>query len=97
MGYAGKEIGEIVMKIKMVALAFAMCICVMLSGCQYDYEDYPEVKETMFVPVEVTKYWIVVYQKDTKVMYTVSNATSNIGTFSLLVNSDGTPMIYEGE
>lgn len=35
----------------------------------------------------------VVYHRDTKVMYVVTNPYKN-GTFSLLVNSDGTPMLW---
>jgi hypothetical protein len=38
-----------------------------------------------------------VYQKDTKVMYVISSGTYNHGTFTLLVNADGSPMIYKGE
>lgn len=39
----------------------------------------------------------VVYHKDTKVMYVISHGSYNIGTFTLLVNPDGTPMLYEAE
>lgn len=39
----------------------------------------------------------VVYHKDTKVMYAVSHSCYNIGTFTVLVNPDGTPMLYEAE
>lgn len=40
-------------------------------------------------------YYDVVYHKDTKVMYVVSHSSYNIGTFTVLVNPDGTPMLYE--
>lgn len=85
------------MKFKILALSLVICLCVMLSGCQNNYEDHEKLMESMFVPVEITKYWLVVYQKDTKVMYTVSNATSNIGTFSVLVNPDGSPMVWDDD
>lgn len=39
----------------------------------------------------------VVYNKDTKVMYAVSRGAYNQGAFTLLVNPDGSPMLYEGE
>jgi hypothetical protein len=35
--------------------------------------------------------------KDTKVMYAVSIGSHNGGTFTLLVDADGKPMIHEGE
>lgn len=51
---------------------------------------------SMFVCLEETSSWCVVYHKDTKVMYTVSNGGSGIGVFTVLLNPDGTPMIYGG-
>lgn len=39
----------------------------------------------------------IVYHKQTKVMYVVSEGEYNRGSFTLLVNSDGTPMIYKTE
>ena len=39
----------------------------------------------------------IVYHKQTKVMYVVSDEYYNRGNFTLLVNSDGTPMIYKAE
>lgn len=49
----------------------------------------------MFVIVEKAGYWLVVYNKDTKVMYAVSKASYNSGNFTLLVNPDGTPMTWK--
>ena len=76
--------------------------CIMiLSGCsnvtvedetQYNNKD---TVTSMFVVVEKAACWIVVYNKDTKVMYAVSNSSYNHGNFTLLVNPDGTPMIWE--
>lgn len=33
---------------------------------------------------------------NTKVMYAISDGAHNYGNFTLLVNADGTPMLYEG-
>ena len=77
--------------------------CVMiLSGCsknvtvenesQYNNDD---TITSMFVVVERANIWLVVYNKDTKVMYAVSRGVDNRGNFTLLVNPDGTPMIWE--
>lgn len=51
-------------------------------------------KSSMFVVVESTSLWDVVYHKDTKVMYVVSRGSYNQGTFTVMVNSEGTPLIY---
>jgi uncharacterized protein YceK len=76
--------------------------CIMiLSGCskvtvedesQYNNED---TVKSMFVIVEKAANWLVVYNKDTKVMYVVSKNSHSSGIFTLLVNPDGTPMIWE--
>ena len=50
-----------------------------------------------FVTVETTTTWKVVVDKDTHVMYAVSLGRYNKGTFTLLVDADGKPLIYKGE
>jgi hypothetical protein len=50
----------------------------------------------MFVEIECTATWAIVYHKETKVMYAVSDGRYNRGTFTLLVNADGSPMVYGG-
>ena len=46
---------------------------------------------SMFVEIESTDTWKVVYHKDTKVMYTVSQN----GEFTVLVNANGSIMKYQ--
>lgn len=50
---------------------------------------------SMFVEVESTSSWKVVYHKETKVMYIVSWSSYNYGDFTLLVNADGSPMLWK--
>ena len=79
---------------KIIALMIVV-LAVALTGCS-EVEDKTSDK-TEFVVVESTSIWDIVYNKRTKVMYAVSQGTYNKGTFTLLVNADGTPMIWEGE
>lgn len=51
----------------------------------------------MFVVVEETSCWIVVYHKGTKVMYAVSSGGYNEGTFTLLCDKDGKPLLWRGD
>lgn len=53
-------------------------------------------KNSMFVAVEAGPYWLIVYDKHTKVMYTVSDSYENKGSgvFTVLVNADGSPILY---
>lgn len=61
----------------------------------YD-EDSDEPIISMFVEVEETSEFRVLYHRETKVMYAVSVGGYNRGNFTVLVNPDGSPMLYEG-
>jgi hypothetical protein len=79
---------------KIIALMI-VALSLALTGCSQVEDKSSDISE--FVIVEITNSWRVVYHKKTKVMYVVSDGTYNRGTFTLLVNADGTPMIWEGE
>ena len=65
---------------------------------------YAEVESAQSEPVEVSRFmevensgnWRVVVDRETGVMYAVSNGIYNIGTFTLLVDADGKPLIWKG-
>ena len=67
------------------------------TGCAKNKAESVAVEDTpsMFIEVERTVSWRIVYHKNTKVMYAVSFGTYNCGTFTLLVNADGSPMLWE--
>lgn len=51
-------------------------------------------EEKRFVGIEYRPgYFQIVYDKQTKVQYAISKE----GIFTLLVNADGKPLLYEGE
>lgn len=89
------------MKRKFIMLSTAMLLALSLAGCgsstMAEADDYDPESESMFVKVEDGQLYYVVYHKDTKVMYAVSDSSYNYGNFTLLVNPDGSPMIYDGE
>lgn len=57
--------------------------------------DIKQNETSMFVEIECTDIWKVVYHKETKVMYAISSSGDNYGNFTLLVNADGSPMLWE--
>lgn len=86
-------------------IIFTMVLSLVFTGCS-NYAKVENVNEqkaieetpsSMFIKIEDTTYWEIVYQRDTKVMYAVSTGSYNYGDFTLLVNPDGTPMIWEGK
>jgi ABC-type enterochelin transport system substrate-binding protein len=80
-----------------------LCTCLLLTGCGEASENNEgnnqqkesKQKKSEFVTIEDGWNYKVVYHRDSKVMYVVSWGSYNIGTFTLLVNADGTPMVYE--
>lgn len=50
-----------------------------------------------FVYVNSEVYFDIYYDRETKVMYAVSNGQYNKGNVVILVDTDGKPLLYEGE
>ena len=86
---------------KKIILITIVLIFSLLIICSCDnVENVDGVKEkpsSMFIQIEDISSWRVVYHRDTKVMYVVSDGMYSTGIFTLLVNPDGTPMIYTEE
>lgn len=78
---------------------FIVCVitaCAILGVVACGSSGYAEAgQESMFEIVEENYTYCVLYNKDTKVMYAVSDGYKNEGVFTLLVNPDGTPMLWE--
>ena len=85
------------MKKRILTIVMVVMMLFNLVGCSTSsVENVNENQPTsMFVLVENTASWRIVYHKETKVMYAVSASSYNYGNFTLLINSDGTPMLYE--
>ena len=81
-------------KILSIIAILVLCICT-LTACVSTVESEPKNEASMFVEVERCASWIVVYHRDTKVMYVVSDGSYNRGTFTMLVDENGLPLIWE--
>ena len=80
-----------VVLLAVVILALSLCACSKVES-KADSDE-----PSMFVKIENVGVWLVVYHRDTKVMYVVSNGGYNAGDFTVLLNPDGTPMLYSGD
>lgn len=73
-------------------------ILLMLAGCtKAERVSKDPVDVSRFMVVEQCSPWIIVADRETKVMYAVSHGYYNMGTFTLLVDADGKPLLWEGE
>ena len=50
-----------------------------------------------FVSVENTMNYLIMVDKETRVMYVVSNGIYNYGTFTVMVDENGKPLTWEGD
>lgn len=83
------------MKKKFKLTITIMLMVIGLMGCGSVPTENETLNTSMFVVIEYGEYWDVVYHKDTKVMYAVSSWGDGKGVFSLLVDADGKPLLYE--
>ena len=75
-----------------LALCLSLCAC---GGPPVQVESSVS-SASMFVEVENNLTWRVVYHRETKVMYVISQGTENHGNFTVLLNADGTPQTWKG-
>ena len=53
--------------------------------------------KSRFMKVECGLEWNIYADRETGVMYAVSNGMYNHGNFTLLIDANGDPLIYEGD
>ena len=78
-----------------ILLVTSLC-AIFMCGCSR-VERAEQADMSRFKIVEETTTWRVVYDKDTKVMYMVSVGVYNSGNFTLLVDADGKPLLWNGK
>lgn len=76
-----------------------LCMFTACSNVEVEktYDEDAESIDSMFVAIEKADGWLVVYHRDTKVMYVISRGAYNQGNFTLMVDENGDPLLYEGE
>ena len=67
------------------------------AGCGYSGEKVEASSKSRFMEVEGSLEWNIYADRETGVMYAVSNGMYNHGDFTLLVDANGDPLIYEGD
>lgn len=85
------------MKKTFIVLMMIVAMAFGLIGCHDDSQpkELESVDGSSFLIVEYGVNYDIVYHKETKVMYIVSDGEYNRGNFTVMVNADGTPMLYK--
>lgn len=82
-------------KFYIILVTFILSLFLVACGNKKPAGDDPS-KSSRFVTVESTLIYKIVVDKETGVMYAVSYGGYNSGNFSLLVDREGKPLIWEG-
>ena len=80
-----------------LAVSLLACSCGNFMPPMVDREYETQDNTSRFVIVENTPSWLVVYDKETLVMYTVSDFGDGRGVFNVLVDADGKPLLYKSK
>ena len=75
-----------------------LTFCLLLTGCGAKMESAADLdanNESMFVLIEKTAYYKIVYHRDTKVMYAISYGGYNTGNFTVMLDPNGKPLLYQ--
>lgn len=80
-----------------VVLSTVLTGCGGISEAERAYDVEAKGLKSMFVIVESGTRWDIVYDKETKVMYAIASYGSGSGQFTLLVDENGNPKLWDGE
>ena len=80
-------------------MVVVLIICMLLTGCGAKMKrENQETDRSMFVMLELGATYEIVYHQKTKVMYAISRGVYNCGTFTVMLDADGKPLLYnEGD
>lgn len=86
-----KRTKKLIIGLIMVLIGLAM----IFAGCGKRKAEASNKRR--FMRIEGDFNWNIYADRETGVMYAVSNGVWNAGTFTLLVDANGDPLIYEGD
>ena len=82
-------------KLVVFLMAIALCAC-LLAGCNIEENSRRDTwEDSGFTPIDFKGQMDYVYHNETKVIYVFIRDNYQAG-MTVLVNPDGTPMIWEG-
>lgn len=80
---------------KLIAIILIVIMLATMTACTTKQKsEAVKGAESRIVEVECTSLYKIVYDKYTKVMYAVSYSGYNSGTFTLMVDANGNPLLY---
>lgn len=84
-------------KLTIGLVAALIGLSMIFTGCGRSEEKVEASNESRFMRIETKLNWWIFADRETGVMYAVSRGGYNCGNFTLLVDANGDPLIYEGD
>ena len=81
----------------MKRMIIIMLMAIMLTGCGATVDKATPPEVSRFTELERADSWMIVADKKTGVMYSVSEGGYSHGIFTLLVDENGKPLVWEGD
>lgn len=82
---------------KLITIVFIALMILTMTACATKRSsEVIKGEVSRMVEIEETGTYLIVYDKYTKVMYAISNSGYNCGNFTLLVDANGNPLLYNG-
>ena len=82
------------MRTKIFMLAI-LTFCLLLTGCGAKMSTVNDGDRSMFAIIEKGGNYKIVYHRKTKVMYVISAGGYNSGNFTVMVDEEGKPLLYQ--
>lgn len=83
----------------MKKITISLIVIISIVGLSYILKDFIALdtiaNEDRFIIIDRCTHTDIVYDKQTKVEYAISNGPDNRGIFTLLVDQDGKPLLYK--
>ena len=84
------------MKKKILAVLITVALSISMIGCtESETTASKEYSNSMFIPIEKNFNWHIVYHSQTKVMYIVTAEGFGGRNFTLMVDADGNPLLWQ--
>lgn len=81
---------------KKMLVFLILTFCLLLTGCEAKMSTVNDDGDrSMFVLIEDGDTYRIVYHHDTKVMYAISAGGYNSGNFTVMVDEEGKPLLYQ--
>lgn len=85
---------------KLLLISISIITAFTITGCYSEYTTIEDIESaenssSRFIVIESNFDYKIAYDKETMVVYSISQGERNSGNMTVLVNADGSPLLYQ--